>query len=71
MDDKRAPVQGNRRLKKVPGTVSWQEHIEAWEAYDKKYHCNQSVERIADRGGFCYGELCEFLGRAPETWKPR
>jgi hypothetical protein len=27
--------------------------------------------RIAERGGFGYGELQLFLGREPTTWEPR
>lgn len=68
--DDRVPVQGNQRLGKGPGTVAWWEHVRAWEIYDKKYHSGQSAERIVERGGFCYGELAEFLGHEPETWKP-
>lgn len=30
-----------------------------------------SAERIAERGGFSYGELALFLGREPRTWQPR
>lgn len=70
---RRAPVQGVRHpaeKKRPPGTVSWEEHVEAWEAYAKRYGTYQSAERIAERCGFCYEELTEFLGREPETWKP-
>ena len=28
------------------------------------------LERMAERGGYGYGELCEYLGRKPETWEP-
>lgn len=54
----------------VPGTISWEEHEEAWRAYDKKWRSGQSAERIAARGGFGYDEVLEFLGRRPATWKP-
>ena len=63
----RVPVQANRRLQKGPGTVSWEEHLEA---YAKRYGHYQTAECIAERGGFCYGELVEFLGREPTTWEP-
>lgn len=68
---RRAPVQANRGEAKGPGTVSWEEHALAWSAYAARYGTRQSAERIAERGGFCYGELREFLGREPATWSPR
>lgn len=68
---KRAPVQGNRKLGKGPGTISWAEHLEAFNAYALKYGRDHSAERIAERAGFCYGELVTFLGREPRTWVPR
>ncbi len=69
--ERRAPVQRNRRLDKPAGSIAWWEHEKAWEGYAKKYGSfYQSAERIAERCGFCYGELVEFLGHEPETWKP-
>lgn len=72
-DELLAPVQGEwRKDKKRPaGTISWDEHLEAWKVYDEKFRSDQSAERIAQRGGFSYEELVEFLGREPETWRPR
>jgi hypothetical protein len=70
-DNLRAPVQPSKRHNKPAGTIGWAEHAEAWRAYDKKWRTNQSAERIAERGGFGYGELVEFLGREPTTWKAR
>jgi hypothetical protein len=67
----RAPVQGTRRLNKPPGTISWEEHVKAWEAYNAKYGNHQDAERIAQRGGFDYAELLEFLGEEPKTWRSR
>jgi hypothetical protein len=55
----------------VPGTVSWEEHLEAFEVYAKRYGRDQSAERIDERGGFGYLEIVEFLGHAPKTWAPR
>jgi hypothetical protein len=68
--ERRAPVQANRRLGKPAGTVAWWEHAKAWEAYAARYGHKQSAERIAERQGFCYGELLELLGHEPETWQP-
>jgi hypothetical protein len=66
--EKRVPVQANKQLGKPAGTLAWWEHVKAWEAYEQRYHTGQSAERIAERGGFCYGELTDFLGHEPETW---
>lgn len=83
MSERRAPVQafghpwlGARHPARDPdahpeGTVSWDEHVEAWQEYDKRWRSGQSAERIAERGGFCWGELRDFLGHAPKTWEPR
>lgn len=72
---RRAPVQGIRdrrgHVVKPAGTVEWSEHVEAWHAYAKRYGTQQSAQRIAERHGFDYEELVEFLGREPTTWRPR
>ncbi len=82
MTDRRVCVQGHGRhhLPKAhsaraadarpPGTITWEEHVKAWEAYDRKYS-GSSAERMAQRGGFGYEELVEYLGRDPETWEAR
>ena len=78
-DERRAPVQGERQLlpsfpfrSSLPaGTVEWSEHVKAWETYAQHFGRNQDAERMAQRGGFGYVELCAFLGRPPETWRPR
>lgn len=67
---RRAPVQGDIGLK-GPGTVSWEEHCEAWSVYAACYGRSQDPEVIAQRGGFGYHELRMFLGRDPATWRPR
>jgi hypothetical protein len=76
---RRAPVQGDypdekRRAAEQgkpphgPGTVSWEEHLLAWSAYAAHGH-SQSAERLAQRGGFGYGEMTELLGHEPKTWR--
>ena len=55
----------------VEGTIAWWEHAEAWQQYDKKWHCDQSAERINELGGFGWHELVDFLGHEPTTWEPR
>lgn len=84
MPKERAPVQGDetyelyadhpsrKKNAKPSGTISWEEHVEAWNGYERKYGRGyQSAERIAERGGFGYEELMEFLGKEPTTWKER
>lgn len=53
-----------------PGTISWTEHEEAWGDYARQYGTQQSAERMAERGGFGYGELLTHLGHEPKTWRP-
>lgn len=72
--DRRAPVQGERRIARGQaghdaGTIAWEEHVEAWTAYARRYGDDQSAERIAERGGFGYRELLILLGRTPTTWR--
>jgi hypothetical protein len=72
--ERRAPVQGDyRRPRGSPGhdagTIAWDEHELAWTDYARRYGRYQSAERIAERGGFGYGELVMFLGREPQTWQ--
>lgn len=73
---KRAPVQADAHAGRHgnfvgPGTISWDEHCLAWGAYAHRHGGQQTAERIAERGGFSYGELMELLGAKPETWEPR
>lgn len=81
MNDYRALVQGDgsynlpkNRWKEgetqVPGTISWEEHLEVWEKYNEKY-TGQSAEKIAARGGFGFFEAQVYLGRPLRTWCPR
>jgi hypothetical protein len=53
----------------VPGTVSWEEHEQAWIEYARRYGTSQSAERLAQRGGFSWWELVMFLGHEPTTWE--
>ncbi len=68
VDRRRAIESGIKGL--VPGTISWEEHERAWEAYARRYGRAQSVKRIHERMGFSYAELTEFLGHEPKTWEP-
>jgi hypothetical protein len=80
--ERRAPVQREdyRRLpdgtldraqRKPAGSISWDEHLEAYAPYSRRYGTDQSAERLAERGGFGYWELFDLLGHEPTTWKPR
>lgn len=62
---RRAPVQGSREH--GPGTISWAEHEQVWAAYAGPHGSSQSPERIAQRGGFGWGECVRFLGREHST----
>lgn len=61
----------SREHQRGPGTVAWSEHLLAYSAYAARYGTDQSAERLAQRGGFGYGELVMFLGHEPTTWEPR
>lgn len=68
--ERRAPVQRNLKHNKPAGTIEWSEHLEVYAKYAAKHGTSQSADRIAERSGFCYGELVFFLGYEPKTWKP-
>lgn len=69
---RRAPVQGESRPhERAPGTVTWAEHEQAYTAYAARYGTSQTAERLAQRGGFGYREMTEFLGHEPTTWIAR
>jgi hypothetical protein len=68
---RRAPVQrGYRKPRRSAGSISWAEHLEAFAGYAAQYGNSQSAERLAERGGFSYGEVTDFLGHEPTTWLP-
>jgi hypothetical protein len=61
----RFPIQGEHdraHPRRPPGTVPWSVGVAAWERYAARYGRGQSVERIAERGGFGFGEMFMFLG---------
>ena len=64
-------VIGSKLLRIPDGFISWEEHLEVWEAYHKKWNNTQSAERIAERGGFYMDEVVELLGEQPRTWRAR
>lgn len=69
---RRAPVQGDHGPRaRAAGSITWAEHLEAYAAYAARFGHGQSASRLAERGGFSYGELIEFLGHEPTTWRVR
>jgi hypothetical protein len=76
MSNRRAKVQGNPAYPREGidfrpgGTVAWAEHLEAWDAYAKRFGREHPPEFIEQRGGFRYLDFQVMLGRAPKTWEP-
>lgn len=69
--DRRAPVQRERATNRPAGTVPWDVHERAWARYAELGHGAQSAERIAERGGFGYGEMaCLLAGHDPHSSDP-
>lgn len=74
----RAPTQGTlarcREERQVgvyktpPGSISWAEHEEVWQAYSKRFGASQDALQIARRGGFGKEEAEGLLGRQLTTW---
>ncbi len=82
VEERRVPVQsdGDYNLREgdprreganVPGTMTWEEHLEVFEKYAAKYGHAQSAERLAERGGFSKAEAEQLIGRPLRTWEPR
>lgn len=57
------PLQVERRGKTKPGPVSvpWSVAERAWVAYAQRYGTEQSVERLAERGGFGWSEMDDLF----------
>lgn len=62
-DEPRFPILGEEI------TVSWSLAEDAYEAYVAEFGHRQSLERIAERGGFSRKELVHLLGAPCETAK--
>lgn len=71
MSERRAPMQGDWKLRIPDGSIAWSEHEEIYSAYASTYGRSQSSERIAERGGFGWSECKLLLGREPTTWSKR
>ena len=57
MSDKMFPIQGQGRKAGTRWYVSWKMAEEAYEVYKFHYGSDQSLERLAKRGGFGLLEL--------------
>jgi hypothetical protein len=72
--ERRAPVQREQaRGGRARGTITWSEHEAAWVGYARAFPGSardQDAARIAERGGFGYEELADYLGHEPDTWRP-
>jgi hypothetical protein len=65
------PLQTTRGLT-GPTSVPWAVAEKAWAAYSAQYGRQQSVERLAQRGGFSWGEMDELFPGwrdATDAWK--
>lgn len=63
MSDRTAPIDGWR------SNVPWSVHERAWRRYAALGHGDQSAERVAERGGFGWAELCVLL-TGGDPWNP-
>lgn len=66
---RRAPLQATKGFG-ARGTISWDEHLEVWNAYAARYGTRQSAETIAARGGFGHGEVEMLTGHLPHSFEP-
>jgi len=65
-------VTRDQRTKPGPTSVPWAVAERAWAAYSQQYSRDQSVERLAERGGFSWGEMDMYLPgwrEATDAWK--
>lgn len=63
-DDTRPfPIQGNLQPKQPRSHIPWWLAEEAYAFYSSRYGKDQSLERLAERGGFGREELLAFLRR--------
>ncbi|WP_163869555.1 hypothetical protein [Myxococcus eversor] len=61
----------DRRSKPGPLSVPWAVAERSWAAYAQQYGTQQSVERMAERGGFYWGEMdaqCPEWREATDAW---
>lgn len=60
--EKMFPIQADHgRHKRSAGSVPWSVAEVAYQTYSKLYGSNQSLERLAERGGFGWSELVNLI----------
>lgn len=61
------PIQGDTdtetRIRRPAGSVPWSVAEEAYKVYSEWFGTSQSLERLAERGGFSWHELVRLLQR--------
>jgi hypothetical protein len=61
MSDRLFPLQRDRRDLLSPTNIPWSVAEKAYAVYAAKYGTRQSLERLAERGGFGVSEMDEFV----------
>jgi hypothetical protein len=74
--NRRLPVSEDKEERRFPiqgfGTVRWEDAEEAYQTYKAVYSGDQSLERLAQRGGFDLTEFCLlYLGISPSDSRIR
>lgn len=60
MSEKLFPVMPSKKHTAHPLRIPWSVAEKAYSTYSKQYGNGQSLERLAERGGFSEGEMDEF-----------
>lgn len=66
---KRAPVLNGLRSALLRGTISWEEHLEAWEQCQREEGQIETPEEVAYLGGFDRDHLALLLGRSSTSFQ--
>lgn len=67
MDERKFPIQTERGAKPHPLLIPWSMAELAYSGYAANYGKSQSLERLAERGGFGPSEMDEYL----PDWRER
>lgn len=74
MIERRFPIIGTYRPRgggEPYGCVPWSVAERAYAGYSARYGTQQSMERLAERGGFGHSEMDQFAPGWREHFKPR
>lgn len=63
--ERRFPIQANPRQRVAPTDIPWAVAEVAYREYVARWGASQSLERLAERGGFHPEELTELLAGSP------